>query len=116
MLLLVSILLDINILDLFEIYTHRLTGLQKVMNERKIKWMRIYRERLLRIYNKYQPLKIDNVNKFMCKYGEIESDSDNIHQLYEKVCHKYGLIACDQYTANGNYDVVDENEMEHKIN
>eukprot|EP01083_Nonionella_stella_P278842 948337_1 len=75
--------------------------------KKKQRYINVYKERLLRIYGKYNMKNKNKINKWLNTYG---GDIDKLHELYVKICNKYDLIALNKY--DGQMANIPRNEIE----
>jgi len=66
----------------------------------------VYKSRLKEIFSKYNPSKVHNVDSLIAKYKGSE------HDLYEKVCRKYGIDAEEEYEGPADGDEEPEEESD----
>eukprot|EP01084_Bolivina_argentea_P195889 335927_1 len=84
----------------------------KILQKKQIKYKKVYKMRLERLYKKYNLQNISKIDSWIDIYG---NNSDEIHKLYDKICNKYGLIPCTKYDGKDEQVIPNDNEKENKV-
>eukprot|EP00486_Rosalina_sp_Unknown_P014961 CAMPEP_0201595712 /NCGR_PEP_ID=MMETSP0190_2-20130828/192623_1 /ASSEMBLY_ACC=CAM_ASM_000263 /TAXON_ID=37353 /ORGANISM="Rosalina sp." /LENGTH=664 /DNA_ID=CAMNT_0048055791 /DNA_START=1 /DNA_END=1992 /DNA_ORIENTATION=+ len=85
----------------------------KILQKRKARYLKVYKQRLKRIYGQFNMKNLEKIDDWVSKYGQTYGHTqDKLHELYCKVCKKYDLQPCDKYEGQEAEPAPDETEKE----